>query len=66
MWVIDQVARILNGTLIVVVEARWDDGTTNFRITTGAPSDDYLNWVATQQCGDAGPTTYDWDEGIAP
>ena len=45
LWVLDQVARILNGCWINVVEARWADGTKEYRVTTGeAPQ--YHAWAS--------------------
>lgn len=45
-WVLDQVARILKGTPVCVVEARWDNGETEFRVSTvDDPSEDYKAWV---------------------
>lgn len=44
-WVLDQVARILKGTPVNTVEARWDNGKTELRHSTGTPSKKYLEWV---------------------
>lgn len=44
-WVLDQVVRILNGTKIEIVEAKWDNGQTELRFSTGEPSEAYLKWV---------------------
>ena len=65
-WVLDQVARILNGTPVTVVQARWESGTTDYRVDTGKPSEKYLKWVADTKAGEDGPDTYDYDEGIPP
>jgi hypothetical protein len=67
-WVIDQVARILLGTIVNVSMAKWEDGTEEERFETGEPSKDYLAWVekmlgATDVDGDR---EYSYDEGIAP
>jgi len=64
-WLIDQVARILNGAAIEIVEARWDGGTSEYRIRVVA-SDKYAAWVKWMKAGEDGPETYTWDEGIAP
>jgi len=45
-WVIDQIARILQGTPIIVKEARWENGTKEIRFWTGEPSMAYLQWAA--------------------
>jgi len=68
--VIDQVVRILNGTPVVVVEARWDGHEPEDRFTVAAPpSEKYQNWVKEMlgEC-DAENAVYEYgyDEGIAP
>jgi len=45
MWVLDQVARILNGCTINVVEARWSNGTKEYRVSTGEAAQ-YTTWAA--------------------
>jgi hypothetical protein len=68
-WVIDQVARIVLGTPVIAVEARWDNGQRETRISTGEPSDRYLEWVE-EMLGDWDPECecheYEYDEGIPP
>ena len=44
-WLIDQVARILMGTFVKVVEASWDNGKKELRYSTGDPSKKYLEWI---------------------
>ena len=44
-WVLDQVARILLGTPVVVKLASWSDGLTEWRVETGRPSKAYLSWL---------------------
>ena len=66
-WVLDQVARILGGTPVNVTEARWENGATELRYSTGEPGAAYLAWR--EQCLDRdehGEPQYDYDEGIAP
>ena len=61
-WVIDQVARILTGTRVIVTEARWLGGKRELRIKTDWPtSTRYCDWVAEKNSD-----IYDWDEGTAP
>lgn len=61
-WVLDEVARILKGTPVVVSIARWEDGKEEYRYSTAdPPSDDYTAWV--QERLNSG---YGYDEGIAP
>lgn len=60
-WVLDQVARILHGTPVLVRLARWDDGTEDYRFDTGVPSADYLEWRKETE-----DTGYEYEEGVAP
>ena len=64
-WVFYQAARILKGTPVEVVQARWDNGQTEDRFTVAdPPSEDYKAWVISMTSGvNAG---YDWDTGISP
>jgi len=64
-WVLDQVARILNGAEITVVKATWENGTENYRVSVGE-SDQYHEWVRNLKDGEDGPDTYGYEEGIAP
>jgi hypothetical protein len=69
LWVLDQAARILKGTPIEVKIARWDNGLEEHRVSTLAPSKEYLDWAVEmlgnyddeEECHD-----YSYDEGIAP
>lgn len=60
-WVLDQVARILMGTQVESVMAKWDDGHQEERFSTGEPSAEYKTWV-----NEARNDGYDYYEGIAP
>ena len=64
-WLLDQIARILNDAPIRVVQARWGDGTVEYRVTVGGGLA-YTEWVRAQKDGEDGPETYSWDEGIPP
>lgn len=66
-WVLDQVARILKGTPVIVREARWENGTREFRFRLGQPTQEYLDWVEDMK-GDMvdGEYEYEYDAGIAP
>ena len=64
-WLIDLIARILNGAHIKIVQARWEGGETEYRLDVVA-SDAYITWVKEMKAGEDGPETYEWDEGIAP
>jgi len=66
-WVLDQVVRILNDTPVMVQEATWETPTlTEYRFTTGEPSEKYLQWVKDYEDGEDGEHTYSYEEGIAP
>lgn len=64
-WVLDQVARILNGAPVVVYAAKWEDGYTEYRPVVGE-SEQYHEWVAACKDGENGPDTYSYSVGIAP
>lgn len=64
-WVLDQVARILNGADITIKKAEWTDHEPEYRVTVGE-SEQYHEWVRELKDGEDGPDTYDYDEGIAP
>lgn len=63
-WVLDQVARILNGAPPVNLRvARWDDGTEEFRYEIGE-STEYHDWVLRYKDVDEnGEEQYSYDEG---
>jgi len=65
-WVLDQMARIIKGTPVIVKLAKWKDGQEEYRINTGEPSKKYKDWVIEMCDGEDGPDTYGYDEGIAP
>lgn len=64
-WVLDQVARILNGAPITVMKACWEDGYSEIRYYVGS-CDRYKEWVAGVKDGEDGPDSYPYDTGIAP
>lgn len=67
-WVLDQVARILKGTPIDLVLAKWDNGQQEYRFSTGEPSQAYLDWVKEMlgEVDEDGQSEYGYDEGCAP
>ena len=68
-WALDQVARILLGTPVVVTLARWDDGQTEKRYKTMyPPSAAYAKWVDDSMGAVVDAVTGEraYDEGIAP
>jgi hypothetical protein len=44
-WALDQAARCLLGTPVVVTEARWADGQKELRFRTSAPPSSYIDWL---------------------
>lgn len=69
-WVIDQVARILRGTPVIVSLLQWDDGIEDYSVVTSDEvSEEYLAWRREQQGEydeESGEYEYGYDEGIAP
>jgi hypothetical protein len=66
-WVLDTVSRILMGTPVVVVKARWSNGQEEDRFWLAEPSKEYLDWREDMLCRDEnGDPQYGYDEGIAP
>ena len=67
-WVLDQVARILSGTEVIVEVAKWNNGSEEYRITLTDPSEKYKEWVLEMKGEEVedGNYEYDYDEGIAP
>lgn len=67
-WVLDQVARILNGTPVIVKLAKWDNDLEEYRFDVNTPSQKYLDWVE-KMLGKKekdGSREYSYEEGIAP
>lgn len=67
-WVLDQTVRCLKNTPVKVVEAKWDDGQSEYRFSTGEPSEEYKSWVESMlgEKDADGNYEYDYDNGIAP
>lgn len=69
MWVLDQVARILNGTEVEIELVLWEGDRTTFNFWTAEqPSEKYLLWVLSMlgEQDEDGDFEYSWDTGIAP
>jgi hypothetical protein len=66
-WLIDQIARILKGTKVIVTQASWENGQKEYRFTLGEPSKEYVAWRRRVECLD-GPEDErcGYDEGSAP
>ena len=72
-WVLDQMVRILKGTEVLIMEARWKrkNGTilSEYRLETAKPpSEEYLKWrdACRGKTYADGSREYYYDEGIAP
>ncbi len=59
-WVLDQVARVLQGAPVTTVEARWTSGEKDLRVTVGT-SPQYELWVKSFEDND-----YSYDTGTPP
>lgn len=68
-WVLDQVARILQGTKVIISEASWGNGHREYRFRVSDKlSPKYLTW-RTKMLGEIdqnGDAEYGYEEGIAP
>jgi len=68
-WLIDQIARIVKGTKIILKVNSWDNGHIKHkeeRFSLEDPPEEYWEWVVEMKDGEDGPDTYDYDFGIAP
>lgn len=65
-WLIDQVARILKGTKVIVKLAKWDNGTEEERFELANSTPEYHKWVKKMCDVVDGSNTYDYNTGIAP
>lgn len=65
-WLIDQIARIIKGTKIIVKMAKWDNYHEEERFSLEEPPEQYHKWVENMKDGEDGPDTYSYDTGIAP
>jgi hypothetical protein len=68
-WVLDQCARVLNGTEVIIKQAEWDNGLKEYRITTGKKSKKYKKFV--KEClgeydEEMEEYEYRYEKGIAP
>jgi hypothetical protein len=64
-WVLDQVARILMETPVIVNEARWTGGEKEYRVRVDWPSNEYIEW-AKEMRGSPETVEYSYDEGTPP
>jgi len=65
-WLIDQVAQICNGVEIIIKQASWSNGQTEWRISLGDENDPYKKWVHQMKVNEDGEEEYDYDTGVAP
>lgn len=57
----------MTGTKVVVTQASWDNGHTEYRVVTDEPSAAYVAWVEAMLGTEVdGEREYEYDEGIAP
>lgn len=61
--VIDDVARILKGTKMILEIAEWENGHKEERFSLADPPKEYLDWVEEMKDGEDGPNTYSYDYG---
>ena len=65
-WLIDQIARILKGTKVIVKLAKWDNDKEEERFTLDDATPEYHKWVEEMCDGEDGADTYSYDVGVAP
>lgn len=66
-YALDQVARVLLGSPIVIKRAQWSDYKAEWRITVGEPSEAYKAWELSRRRPNGGDEDeYEYDKGIAP
>jgi hypothetical protein len=68
-WVLDQVAKILHGTPVILKRATWQEGAvlhSEFRVETGEPTGAYRVWVEDQEglLDDNGEPDYTYSTGF--
>lgn len=63
-WVLDQIARILNGAPVTIKKAQWTDHAPEYRFNVGT-SPSYEKWVQNMKFDENGEE-YDYDEGCPP
>ena len=64
-WVLDQVARILNGAPISLRMAKWNNGQSEYRFSVGE-SEQYHKWVKDISSDENGNIISTYEVGIAP
>jgi hypothetical protein len=65
-WLLDQIARIIKESPIIIKLAKWENGQEEYRIKVGEPTQEYFDWVTEIKKGEDGPNTWSYDEGIVP
>lgn len=65
-WLIDQIARILKGTRIIISVAKWNNGHEEERFNLDDATQEYHEWVKEMCDGEDGTETYSYDIGVAP
>ena len=64
-WVLDQTARILLGTKVIVTRASWSNGQTELRYNLDEPTEAYNEWVKSVRYNKDGEDC-GYEIGIAP
>lgn len=64
-WLLDQIARILRGTKVIIKIAEWNNHTET-RFDLDDPPQEYWDWIKEMKFGEDGEDTYNYDFGIAP
>ncbi len=72
-WVLDMVARALNGCIPIIKLAKWDNGSKEYRISyydeiakKYLDNEKYLYWVSKMEFDEEENEYYGYDTGIAP
>jgi hypothetical protein len=65
-WLIDQIARILNDTNVIIKRRVYDDKHEEYIFDLDKPPQKYWDWVEEMKNGEDGPETYSYEFGIAP
>ena len=63
-WVLDQIARILKGTKVIIKLAKWDNGHEEERFVLDDATPEYHEWFKCICNGEDGEDTYTHNIGI--
>lgn len=65
-WLIDQIARIIKGTNIIIKKHIYNDNNEEFWFDLNEPPQEYWDWVEDMKNGEYESNTYSYEFGIAP